>query len=103
MLGYTGTRLCHVSEDLIGGKGDREPITRVSTRAGENPSEQLWQWSILFDLAILGWLPPTADISKFTEIIYSLHARVVLETLSSSLPNQMSAQILTVVVTLLAQ
>ena len=77
---HTGTRLYHVSKDIFRGEGDRESVTLISTGAGENPSEQLLEWSILFDLAIPGWLPPTVDISKFTETRYNLHARETIGT-----------------------
>ena len=92
MFGYTGTRLCHVSKVVIGGEGDREPITLISTGAGENPLEQLWKWSIFLNL---GSLPPTVDISEFTETSYSLHARAVLGIFHSQM-----AQTPRVVVTL---
>ncbi|KAF8344086.1 uncharacterized protein EI90DRAFT_3010898 [Cantharellus anzutake] len=80
-LGYAGTRLCRVSKNLIG-EGGREPIT-LNCVSG-NALEQPWQWIILFDLAIPGWLPASVDISEFTETGYSLHATAVLETPSPS-------------------
>src|SRR5258708_22679051 len=80
-FGYSATRLCRVSKNLIGGEGDCEPITLNCT--GENVSQQPWKWSVLFDLAIPGWLPPTLEIPELIETGYGLHARAVLETLSA--------------------
>ena len=53
----------HTTLSCFEGEDDRGPITLISTGAGENPSEQLGEWSILLDLAVPGSLPPTVDIS----------------------------------------
>ncbi|KAF9509022.1 hypothetical protein BS47DRAFT_1397287 [Hydnum rufescens UP504] len=78
-LGYGAVRVCRVSKELVGGTEGAAPVTLSC--AGGDASEQIWQWSVLFDLAIPGWLPPSVDISEFTETAYSLHASLTLETL----------------------
>ena len=83
-LGYGAVRLCRVTKDVVGGVEGATPMTLSC--AGGDVSEQIWQWSVLFDLAVPGWLPPSADISEFTETAYSLHASVTMEPLDPPSP-----------------
>ncbi|KAF8321593.1 hypothetical protein DL93DRAFT_2163202 [Clavulina sp. PMI_390] len=47
--------------------------------AGGAPDEKSWQWTILFDMAIPGWLPASMAIEQNIETSYSLHACATYE------------------------
>ncbi|KAF8321594.1 hypothetical protein DL93DRAFT_2093600 [Clavulina sp. PMI_390] len=48
---------------------------------GGPPDDGPWQWSVLFDMAIPGWLPATMTTEQNVETSYSLHACATYEIL----------------------
>lgn len=84
MIGYEGARLCRI-EKTLGGKAssslEKAAPPMTLNCAGGDSNETCWQWTVLFDLSIPGWLPSSVDIAEFTETSYSLHAFATLETI----------------------
>lgn len=84
MIGYEGARLCRIEKTLVGkssSSSDNVAPPMTLNCAGGDSSESCWQWTVLFDLSIPGWLPASVGIDEFTETSYSLHAFATLETL----------------------
>lgn len=63
--GYRGVRLCRLEKELI----VPEPIVLTG-----KPDGITTRWSILFDLAIPGWLPPSAEFPEQSLTAYALYA-----------------------------
>ncbi|KAF8321592.1 hypothetical protein DL93DRAFT_1433657 [Clavulina sp. PMI_390] len=48
---------------------------------GGGADEKSWQWTVLFDMAIPGWLPASTTIEQSIETSYSLHAWATYEVM----------------------
>ncbi|KDQ18067.1 hypothetical protein BOTBODRAFT_42507 [Botryobasidium botryosum FD-172 SS1] len=63
--GYRGVRLCRIQKELI----LPEPILLTG-----KPDGITTRWSIVFDLAVPGWLPPSAEFEDQSVTSYALFA-----------------------------
>lgn len=84
LIGYEGARLCRIEKKLVGAASSSStdvpaPPMTLSCAGGDS-SEAVWQWTVLFDLAVPGWLPASLSVEDFTETSYSLHAFATFET-----------------------
>ncbi|KAL6301764.1 hypothetical protein BKA93DRAFT_919347, partial [Sparassis latifolia] len=85
-MGYTGCRLCSVSQELIHG----EPVEL--SHEGSDPST----WNVVFNLAVPGWLPETAVFGENEDekagTHYALHATAEFSDLNDGAgPSLLSA------------
>ncbi|KAG8861951.1 hypothetical protein FRB96_002394 [Tulasnella sp. 330] len=83
---YAPFRLCQVEKELVGSANDGKPI--VLTNSAQ--SNGIMRWSMIFDLAVPGWLPPSVAIDEHSGSSYAIHAQAKfaddLETAISAMP-----------------
>ena len=84
--GYAAHRLCSVEKELVvGGQPIILTNSGIGRRRGSASSLQngeaqqdpagTMRWSMTFDMAIPGWLPPTLPLEDGSGASYSIHAR----------------------------
>ncbi|GJE96438.1 hypothetical protein PsYK624_126350 [Phanerochaete sordida] len=77
--GYTATRLCTISHDLV----SAEPL-QLSNEGLEDASESC-TWSVVFNLTIPGWLPETTTFGeRDAGTSYALHASATIRSKDSA-------------------
>lgn len=69
---YAAHRLCQVEKELVGPASDGKPIV-LTNRAAQ--SSGVMRWSMTFDLAIPGWLPPSLSLEDHSGSSYAIHAQ----------------------------
>ncbi|KAG9008045.1 hypothetical protein FRB94_013810 [Tulasnella sp. JGI-2019a] len=68
---YAPFRLCQIEKELVTPSNDGKPII-LTNRAQPNGT---MRWSMTFDLAVPGWLPPSVAFDEHSGSSYAIHAQ----------------------------
>lgn len=90
--GYAPFRLCAVEKELVGGGANEGKPISLTNRSQSNGT---MRWSMTFDLAVPGWLPPSVGMEEHSGSSYTIHARAKfaddLETAWNAMSSSSSA------------